>query len=350
MSPRSVNKSEDIQIFVPGSGTMIAISVMIPFKNAPEEIVSEREKLLTLSLRSFAEETRQSQINDTNPYLKNRRVGELKELSVKSQKAYSFTLTDGFTAGKSGGYTLSEKSVHNYIFVENPNGDRMMIHYPLNDKISEEIISSFEFAGTDEKPAPVLSDEWLEYKNIKYGYTVKYPPGGAGPRIYSEDPIDAKWNPVEKTDDVRVLVPRGIFGVVALNLPSPERSGTIQFAGPREEQEHFLTLPLKTFAERIREYNEKQIGAGTKFGPDDRAVGGVEKKTVVGKDAYGFTVSNMIWLSTPIGQILAPGNRDSYMYVFAENSKGKKFLIWYPAHDPVFEQMKDSFEFSDTSN
>lgn len=350
MNPHSINKNEDIEIFVPGSDTMIAVSVIIPFKNAPEEITSEREKLLALSLKSFAEETRQNQINDTNPYLKNRKVGELKEISVKGQKGYSFTLTDGFTTGKSGGYTLSEKSVHNYIFVENPNGDRIMIHYPLKNKISEEIISSLEFTGAVKVPATVSSNEWLEYKNIKYGYIVKYPQGGTGPKIYSDDPIDAKWNPVEKTDDLRILVPRGTFGVVALDLPSPERSGTIQFAEPREDQERFLSLPLKTFVQRIRDYNEKQIGTKTKFGPDDRVVGNLEKKIIAGKEAYGFTSSNTIWFGTPIGQILVPGNRDSYLYVFAENSKGKKFLLWYPANDPIFEEMKNTFEFSDVSN
>lgn len=345
MNPRSINKSEDIQIFVPGIHDIIAVSVMIPFKNAPEDIASEREKLLALPLRSFAEEIRKNQINDANPYLKNRKVGELKEISVKEQKAYSFTLTDGFTFEEYGGYTLPEKSVHNYIFVENPNGDRMMVHYPLNDKISEEIISSFEFAGT-----PVSSREWLEYKNIKYGYVVKYPKGGIGPGIYSEDPLDAKWNPVEKTDDLRIRTSRGVFGVATLELSSPERSGSVQFAEPRVEQERFLSLPLETFAERIREYNEKQIGTGTKFGPDGRVVGNLEKKIIAGKDAYGFSVSNATWFGTPIGQILIPGNRDSYMYVFTENSKGDKFLIWYPAGDSVFEQIKDSFDFFDISS
>jgi hypothetical protein len=345
MNPRSVNKSEDIQIFVPGSDTMIAVSVIIPFENAPEEIATEREKLLTLPLKSFAEETRQNQINDTNPYLKNRKVGELKEISVKAQKAYSFTLTDGFTFEGYGGYTLPEKSVHNYIFVENSNGDRIMIHYPLNDKISEEIISSFEFAGT-----PVSSREWLEYKNIKYGYAVKYPQGGIGPGIYSEDPINAKWNPVEKTDDLRIRTSRGVFGVATLELSSPERSGSVQFAEPRDEQERFLSLSLETFAQRVLEYNEKQIGTKTKFGPDNRVVGSLEKKIIAGENAYGFRVSNTIWFGTPIGQLLIPGNRDPYMYIFTENSKGKKFLIWYPANDSVFEEIKDTFEFSDISN
>lgn len=142
----SIEQSEAVYVQIPGVGNKFAITMYLPYKNAPEPLAGEQLKLVTLPLKQFAEAIRQLQINDDNPNTKDRKVGELKETILAGQKAYSFTLTKSFNKGLAGGYILSKDgTVFNFIFVENKAREKLMIHYPLNGVIAEQIKNSFEF-------------------------------------------------------------------------------------------------------------------------------------------------------------------------------------------------------------
>ncbi|HVS79507.1 MAG TPA: hypothetical protein VHF05_00860 [Candidatus Paceibacterota bacterium] len=145
MEGKPVEQSDDIIIEIPGVGEKFGATIYLPFQNAPKALTEERNKLIMLPLFQFAESIRQMQLDDTNPYTKNKKVGGLNEIDLEGQKAYSFTLTKSFSQGLAGGYSLGkEGTVFNFVFVENKSGEKIMIHYPLNDDVAERMIDSFE--------------------------------------------------------------------------------------------------------------------------------------------------------------------------------------------------------------
>ncbi|MDO8572140.1 MAG: hypothetical protein Q7S11_00020 [bacterium] len=147
LDPTPVEKGSDIQIFVPGSNTDITVNVLVPLIHVSSETIIKRNKLLALSLRELSEKVRLYEVNYKNPNFKNREVGSMKEITIDGQKAYSFTLSAGFDFEWTGGYILPDNTIYNYIFVENKNGEKMMIHYPLKDEVSGAMMSSFAFLG-----------------------------------------------------------------------------------------------------------------------------------------------------------------------------------------------------------
>ncbi len=139
-------QSEAVYVQIPGAGGMkFAVTAYLPYKYAPEPLAEEQRSFIALPLPQFAETIRQLQINDNNPNTRDKKVGELKEITLDGQKAYSFTLTRSFNKGLAGGYILDTKgTIFNFIFVENKAGEKLMIHYPLSDNISEKILKLFE--------------------------------------------------------------------------------------------------------------------------------------------------------------------------------------------------------------
>lgn len=80
--------------------------------------------------------------------MQGREIGDLKPITIAGQLAYSFTLTKGFKEESEPkddlGYILPGDSVYNFVFLENRTGEKLMIHYPLGDAISERIAQSLE--------------------------------------------------------------------------------------------------------------------------------------------------------------------------------------------------------------
>lgn len=87
-------------------------------------------------MKSFAEATRQKEIDNKNPNFPNKDVGELHELMFAGHKAFLCVVL-----GSMDGYGNDSGS---YIFLEN-DGVKFSIYYPFNDKLSESILNTFEF-------------------------------------------------------------------------------------------------------------------------------------------------------------------------------------------------------------
>lgn len=145
MDSRQIDKIDDLEVFVPGKITALFVTVLTPYTNASGAVAMERMKLINLPLRQFAETLRQYQITDRNPAIHGKQVGNLEEDSIGGRRAYSFTLTKSFNLGLTGGYALADATVYNYFFTENRNGEKFIIHYPMDDSLSEQMRNSFVF-------------------------------------------------------------------------------------------------------------------------------------------------------------------------------------------------------------
>jgi len=80
--------------------------------------------------------------------MKDRQIGALTETTFAGHKAYSFTLTDGFTKEFAGsGYALPQGVTINFVAVENSAGIKLLIGYPLNDDATAKMKDSFKFSN-----------------------------------------------------------------------------------------------------------------------------------------------------------------------------------------------------------
>lgn len=107
----------------------------------------ENKQFISLDLKSFAEAIRTYQVKAQNPNIKNKRVGDLQEMTLVSSTAYSFTLSESFTNSE-GGYLIPSGVTNRYIFLESPDKRKFMIWYPKDDPISQKIVDSFEFTNS----------------------------------------------------------------------------------------------------------------------------------------------------------------------------------------------------------
>lgn len=144
MDSRPTNESNDIQIFIPGSVTSVSIFAFTKDQSLYAILAPDQTGINSNSLlKDIADKVRKNQIDDKNPNIQNKKVGDMKETVFAGEKAYSFTLTGGFATNLTGmGYAIT--GTHKYIFVEK-NNTKFVIHYPLEDNVSEKIINSFEF-------------------------------------------------------------------------------------------------------------------------------------------------------------------------------------------------------------
>ena len=137
----------DVEISIIGQTTLFFVTAYIPYGDVSESFVRERNTIVTLPLRQFAEALRQWQVNNQNPSMTGRQVGEFKAITFAGKKAYSFTLTKGFSESPDGqyGYMLPEGVTYNFIIVENGKGQKLLIHYPNTMQVAKQIESTFKF-------------------------------------------------------------------------------------------------------------------------------------------------------------------------------------------------------------
>ena len=223
------------------------------------------------------------------------------------------------------------------------DGEIFFITTPADDASAQELLSSFKF--TDYKKLANLFDGWKTYNNSKFLYSVTYPPDGEGPKMATDDLYTTKHTSVNEYDSVNIGTPRGKFGIIVMATSSSVAPGySYEQQGAGEEFSRLVALDLKSFAKEVFDYNRSMAGSETKKGPDTRQMSSLKEELISGKDAFSMTISQMTWFyATAIWEILIPGNGGSYTYTFLENSKGVKYLLWYPSDDPTFERMKDSF-------
>ena len=141
-----LEKTKYFQIFIPGELTQFSVESYIPNNDATDSVSMELNALDALPLQQFATALHQYQMDNPNQNMKDRQVGGLIETTFAGQKAYSFTLTKGFST-PAGEYAIPTGTIFNYIVVENNTGIKFLIYYPLNDSFAEAIKDSFAFTG-----------------------------------------------------------------------------------------------------------------------------------------------------------------------------------------------------------
>lgn len=108
--------------------------------------MKENNHFIDLDLKSFAEAIRTYQVHAQNPYIKNKQVGDLQEITFASSTAYSFTLSEAFINSE-GGYLIPSGVTNRYIFLESSDKRKFMIWHPKDDPISQKIVDSFKFTN-----------------------------------------------------------------------------------------------------------------------------------------------------------------------------------------------------------
>ncbi|MFZ1075649.1 MAG: hypothetical protein WAN50_04725 [Minisyncoccia bacterium] len=146
----SQNKTSYAMIYLPGTTTEIDIQAFATGLHSGKEY----DDLLAEPLQQFASTLRQYQVDDSNPNLKDRQIGALVPITFAGHRAYSFSLTKGFTNTAEGnGSIIPDGVTQNLITVENNDGTKLLIRYPLYDKSAEEMIGTFAFS-TSTEPSP----------------------------------------------------------------------------------------------------------------------------------------------------------------------------------------------------
>jgi hypothetical protein len=103
-----LNTESQLTFAIPGKFTLVGIEATTPFPsqgqrdydNAPPS--DESNKMNSLDLKSYAEALRALQVNDPNPYIQDRKIGELKEATIAGRVAYQFTIDRTFTTALLG--------------------------------------------------------------------------------------------------------------------------------------------------------------------------------------------------------------------------------------------------------
>ncbi len=108
--------------------------------------LAQYQEYLRLDLKTFAEKERLYSLQEPNPNVRNRQVGELQETTFASSTAYTFTLSGENV--RAVGSAPPKGGVYRYIFFENPNGDKFTVWYMEDDPVSQQIVDSFRFTDT----------------------------------------------------------------------------------------------------------------------------------------------------------------------------------------------------------
>lgn len=101
-----------------------------------KELFEKQKKLLALDLKLYAQAVRDHEANDPNPYILNRKVGELKEIQFAGTKAYEFILERSFA-------NLTE-APRIFIVAENFQGQKIIIRHTINNT-SEKMVQTIKF-------------------------------------------------------------------------------------------------------------------------------------------------------------------------------------------------------------
>ncbi|MHB1316538.1 MAG: hypothetical protein ACYCZW_01640 [Minisyncoccota bacterium] len=110
---------------------------------SPENRVTyeKAKKISEYDLKSFAAHDRNIFVNDVNPYIKNIKISELKEVQFDGKKAFEFTIDKTYDNGTENNLV---EVPHAHIITETPQGYKMIINYKLNT-ISRQMVESIKF-------------------------------------------------------------------------------------------------------------------------------------------------------------------------------------------------------------
>jgi hypothetical protein len=204
-------------------------------------------------------------------------------------------------------------------------------------------------------PIPPQSD-WTIYENTASKYRIQYPsinmevaPLDAYDYvtpITDKSEIDIQYSgkyPVNY-DAYTPSTPTYVFPYVGI-IDWVIRGYTGLSADEKQKLEEYqkpILLDLKSFAETERMYSVSDQNPNIR----NRQVGDLQEMTFASSTAYSFTLSGEAVRA--VGS--RPPSNVTYRYVFFESPTKEKFMMWYPANDPISQKIVDSFKFTDASS
>ncbi len=182
----SLEAQPDIYLEIPGESEIFAVEADL------------KEPTTTL-LKEYAEHIKEIQQQN---------AGGLNQITFSGKTAYSFTVKSSFSSGGGLGYMLGDDTF-NYVIVENPRGQKLIIHYlldskkyPQNLKWAEYIVNSFGFIPTESwdkygqfverscyyRPDDIKTEKDYVYDNTALNFSLTIPKGWFVPPTNDNDP------------------------------------------------------------------------------------------------------------------------------------------------------------------
>lgn len=192
---------------------------------------------------------------------------------------------------------------------------------------------------TPDVPTPTADSsvvQWVTYENTKYHYMLSYPADGRVMKINEEEPVgDAESLAVEISGGKSLVVVK--VQPLPAHLPS--------YAHISEEYAQSISLDLKSFAEYGRNAEMKYLSEHKTTYNSNLNPGGIQSAFIGEQPAYGFSVNGYseAW---PLGGFEGPSLSGINNYYVLQNSEGDKFVVAYPANDPIAQKIVDSFTFT----
>ncbi len=208
----------------------------------------------------------------------------------------------------------------------------------------------FSYMKNSSAPASMTSvpgaGGWSTYENTKFGYKLRYPKGGNlkyGERdaVLLSDASDLsvyryaengmmEWGSVQ----IRAVIPSQLEFAPDNRLAEKEKQ--IAYSDAKSFAIYGLQAEIDYLKNNQTPYNSKLHPSG------------LLTATIGGRNAYGFRINGFseAW---PLGGFERPVlSATNNYFVFADDA-GNKFIIAYPADDPISQQIVDSFRFTNAT-
>lgn len=318
----------------------------------------DRNKLSNKDVTSFTQALWQNEKDNPNPNI-HREINNVTKITFASTTAYTFTEKQSGTdyarheAITKGLSVYPWNKTYIFLFLENPNDGKIISISVTDDIVAQQMLKTFIFTHNNMAGIP-SRNTWLTYENTTHRYRINYPPNSNDVQVYPYYDEYTRIRP-SISNTIQIPTPRGMLGVWALT------GTTLSQYDPNTQQDaagkvkYLLSLDTKSFAEALC---EEQAQRARKLGPDPLGyplkgygmcrIDKIQKGIVADQISYTLDISGR--LDVLLLTVLVPGLMQEYKYTFFENKGREKFLVWYPANEPVFDEIVSSFKFTDQGN
>lgn len=212
-----------------------------------------------------------------------------------------------------------------YFVVPNLKSSDVDSSYNPRPLFSEDIIMVRKVLSTLEfTKSTAIYDEtanWKTYTNSKYGFEFKYP---AEYKIIGNEMSIL----VTSTGALTVLANGQSEGFDVYRV----RSDDIAWFSTQS-----MALDLKSFTEKSWQINKSDSNPYI-----SKEVGSIVETKVAGRKAYQFSLSGSFTSENGGGFVL----KQKHIFIFTEDLKGNKFVLWMPAGNQTNDKILATFEFT----
>lgn len=304
----------------------------------------DRSKLFDKKAASFAQALWQSEKDNPNSNI-HREMGEVVKTEFASTTAYTFTEKQIWDNNHIISYV--------FYFLENPNDGKLISISATDDIIAQQMLKTFAFTHSNMAGIP-SQDTWLTYENTAHNYYINYPQNSDDVRV---DPYPDEYARIRVAtgDTIQIPTPRGTLGIWSLASTSTAvHMYSIDQKDAVNRIKYLSSLDLKSFVEALCSEQSRQASkqGSNPNGYPNLSLGMCYTDNIregIVSDQKSYTLNITGRLDTLLITVLVPGLLQEYKYTFFKNARGEKFLIWYPAGEPVFDKILSSFKFTNSS-